>query len=137
MSQTNIELVRSAYESFEHTGQFAAHLATADFVWDMSKFSGWPEQQLYDGAEGAEQFLREWVAAWEDWRLELEALHDAGDRVVTIVRQHGRSRTTGMPVDMHFAQVWSLRDGAMARMEMYADTEEALRAVGLDPSALD
>ena len=137
MSQTNVELVRSAYESFERTGQFAAHLATADFVWDMSKFSGWPEQQLYDGAEGAEQFLREWVAAWEDWRLELEALHDAGDRVVTIVRQHGRSRTTGMPVDMHFAQVWSLRDGAMACMEMYADTEEALRAVGLDPSALD
>jgi ketosteroid isomerase-like protein len=137
MSQTNVELVRSAYESFERTGQFAAHLATADFVWDMSKFSGWPEQQLYEGAEGAEQFLREWVAAWEDWRLELEALHDAGDRVVTIVRQHGRSRTTGMPVDMHFAQVWSLRDGTMARMEMYADTEEALRAVGLDPSALD
>jgi ketosteroid isomerase-like protein len=137
MSQTNVELVRSAYESFERTGQFAAHLATADFVWDMSKFSGWPEQQLYEGAEGAEQFLREWVAAWEDWRLELEALHDAGDRVVTIVRQHGRSRTTGMLVDMHFAQVWSLRDGAMARMEMYADTEEALRAVGLDPSALD
>jgi len=137
MSQTNVELVRGAYESFERSGQFAAHLATADFVWDMSKFSGWPEQQLYEGAEGAEQFLREWVAAWEDWRLELEALHGAGDRVVTIVRQHGRSRTTGMLVDMHFAQVWSLRDGAMARMEMYADTEEALRAVGLDPSALD
>jgi ketosteroid isomerase-like protein len=137
MSQANVELVRSAYDSFERTGQFAAHVATTDFVWDMSKFSGWPEQQLYEGAEGAEQFLREWVAAWEDWRLELEALHDAGDRVVAIVRQHGRSRTTGMPVDMHFAQVWSLKDGAMARMEMYADTEEALRAVGLDPSALD
>src|SRR3989440_3750090 len=137
MSQPNVELVRSAYESFERSGRFAAHVATVDFVWDMSKFSGWPEQQLYEGPEGAEQFLREWVAAWEDWRLELEALHDAGDRVVTIVRQHGRSRTTGMPVDMHFAQVWSLRDGAMARMEMYAETEEALRAVGLDPSALD
>ena len=137
MSQPNVELVRSAYESFERSGRFAAHVATVDFVWDMSKFSGWPEQQLYGGAEGAEQFLREWVAAWEDWRLELEALHDAGDRVVTIVRQHGRSRTTGMPVDMHFAQVWSLKDSAMARMEMYADTEEALRAVGLDPSALD
>ena len=137
MSQPNVELVRSAYESFERSGRFAAHVATVDFVWDMSKFSGWPEQQLYEGAEGAERFLREWVAAWEEWRLELEALHDAGDRVVAIVRQHGRSRTTGMPVDMHFAMVWSLRDGAMARMEMYADTEEALRAVGLDPAALD
>ena len=137
MTRENVELVRSGYAWFERTGRFAAHLATVDFVWDMSKFAGWPEQQLYEGPEGAEHFLREWVAAWEDWRLEVESLQDAGDTVVAIVRQHGRSRTTGMPVDMHFAQVWSLRDGAMAGMEMYADTEEALRAVGLDPSALD
>ena len=137
MTRENVELVRSGYASFERTGRFAAHLATVDFVWDMSKFSGWPEQQLYEGPEAAEHFLREWLAAWEDWRLEVESLQDAGDTVVAIVRQHGRSRTTGMLVDMHFAQVWSLRDGAMARMEMYADTEEALRAVGLDPAALD
>ena len=137
MSAENVELVRRGYEDFAEGMRITGDQTTSDFVWDMSKFSGWPEQQLYEGSEGAEHFLREWLAAWEDWRLEVESLQDAGDTVVAIVRQHGRSRTTGMPVDMHFAQVWSLRDGAMARMEMYADTEEALRAVGLDPAALD
>ena len=32
---------------------------------------------------------------------------------------------------MHFAQVWTLRDGEQLRMEMYADPQEALDAVGL------
>ena len=38
---------------------------------------------------------------------------------------------TGLPVEMHFAQVWTVRDGRQTRMEMYADPDEALRAVGL------
>jgi len=32
---------------------------------------------------------------------------------------------------MHFAQVWTLRDGKQLRMEMYASPAEALEAVGL------
>ena len=36
-----------------------------------------------------------------------------------------------MPVEMSFAQVWTLRDGKQARMEMYSDRDEALAAAGL------
>jgi ketosteroid isomerase-like protein len=97
----------------------------------MSNFHGWPEQEVYEGVEGAEAFLSEWTAAWDDWELEVEALRDAGDKVVALVRQRGRSRAAGMPVDMSFAQVWTLRDGMQARMEMYSDPNEALEAVGL------
>jgi ketosteroid isomerase-like protein len=137
MSRENVELVGSNYESFEATRQFAAQFASDDFVWDMSKFSGWPEEQLYEGPEGAERFLQEWSAAWEDWTLEVESLHDAGDRVVAVMRQQGRSQASGISVDMSFAQVWTIEGGKMTRMEMYSDSAEALRAVGLDPSGLD
>ena len=64
--------------------------------------------------------------------LEVEELHDAGDRVVAIHRQHGRSRSTGIRADMSFAMVWTLRDGKQERMEMYSDVGEALKAVGLE-----
>ncbi len=37
-----------------------------------------------------------------------------------------------MPVDMSFAQVWTVRDGKQTRMDMYSDPEEALQALGLD-----
>ena len=132
MSQENVEIVRGGYERFASTGQFDADIATPDFVWDMSNFHGWPEQQVYEGVEGAGTFLGGWLAAWDDWELEVEAFHDAGDRVVALVRQRGRSKTAGMPVEMYFAQVWTLRDGKEARMEMYSDTPEALKAVGLE-----
>ena len=66
-----------------------------------------------------------------DWELEPESFHDAGDRVVVLLHQRARSKSTGMPVEMSFAQIWILRDGKRTRMEMYSDTAEALRAAGL------
>jgi len=75
--------------------------------------------------------LRAWLAAREDWRLEVESLHDAGDKVVAVVRQQGRAKATGMRVDMTFAQVVTVRDGQQVRMQMYADPSEAFDAVGL------
>jgi ketosteroid isomerase-like protein len=131
MSQANVEIVRDGYERFRATGEFADEIATEDFAWDMSNFHGWPEQQIYEGAAGARTFLREWTDAWEDWELEIDALHDAGDSVVALLRQRGRSKAAGMPVEMSFAQVWTLRDGKEARMEMYSDPAEALEAAGL------
>ena len=131
MSQGNVEVVRRGYEQFQATGQFVEGIVTADFVWDMSNFLGWPEQQVYEGVEGARSFLGDWAAAWDDWEFEVEALHDAGDRIVAVMRQRGRSKLTGAPVEMSLAQVWTLRDGKEARMDMYSDPAEALQAVGL------
>jgi ketosteroid isomerase-like protein len=131
MSQANVEIVRDGYEAFRARGEFAEELVAPDFVWDMSTFRGWPEQQIYEGPQGARSFLTNWADAWEDWQMEVEALHDAGDRVVAVVRQRGRSKTTGLPVDMCFAMVWTVRDGKNTRMEMYADPAEAIEAVRL------
>jgi ketosteroid isomerase-like protein len=131
MSRENVEIVRAAYEQFAITGRLAAEISTPDFAWDMSNFHGWPEQQVYEGVAGAEAFLTAWTAAWDDWTLEVESLHDAGEKIVALVRQRARSKAAGMPVDMFFAQVWTVRDGRQARMEMYSDPDEALTALGL------
>jgi ketosteroid isomerase-like protein len=131
MSQQNVEIVRESFARFVATGEFTTDLATDDFAWDMSNYHSWPEQQVYEGVDGARAFISEWLDAWEDWELELEALHDAGDRVVAFVHQRGRSKEGGMPVEMSFAQVFTLRDGRQARMEMYSDRDEALAAAGL------
>jgi ketosteroid isomerase-like protein len=131
MSHENVEIVRTGYQRYLATGQFTDEIVTADFVWDMSNFHDWPEQQVYEGAAGARAFLRAWTDAWEDWVLEVDALHDAGERVVALMHQHARSKAAGMPVEMSFAMVWTLRGGKEARMDMYSDPDEALEAVGL------
>jgi len=131
VSQEGLDLIQRGYAHFAATGYLLDENLAPDFVWDMSKFRDWPEQETYEGVEGARAFLRDWTEAWDDWRLELDSLHDAGDKVVAIMRQHGKSKTTGLEVEMTFAQVWTVRDGKQARMEMYADPAEALAAVGL------
>ena len=133
MAMDNMEIVRRGYEHFAATGAMDPELTAADFVWDMSTFRGWPEQKTYAGLEGARRFLTDWSAAWESWELDLEQLIDAdGDRVLAIVSQRGRSRSSGLTVEMRFAQLWTLREGKQVRMEMYADPTEGRRAAGLD-----
>jgi ketosteroid isomerase-like protein len=131
MSEQNIEILRRGYEHFLATGDFQEEIIHPDFVWDMSTFRDWPEKQTYNGIDGAREFMRDWLEAWDDWRLEVESLHDAGDKVVAILRQRGRSKTTGVSVDMSFGQLWTIRDGVQTRMQMYADPAEALQAAGI------
>src|SRR6478672_4688797 len=116
MSQESVEIVRRGYEHFQATGDLHAQSAAPDFVWDMSKFGGVVDQQVYEGLEATRSFIQDWNDAWAHWEIEVDRFHDAGDQVVAVVRQRGRSKTTGMPVEMLFAQVWTVRDGRETRM---------------------
>ena len=131
MSRENVEIVRRGFDYFRRTRDFREDGIAPEFVWDMSTFRGWPEQQTYEGLEGAREFMRRWLDAWEDWQLDLEELHDAGDEVVVVLRQTGRSKSTGLEVDMTFAQVFTMEGGRQTRMRMYADPADALEAAGL------
>ena len=61
MSRENVEIVRIGYQRYLATGEFTDEIVTPDFVWDMSNFHGWPEQQVYVGADGARTFLKDWT----------------------------------------------------------------------------
>lgn len=126
MLAQNVEIIRPGYGHYLATGEVRAH---ADLVWDVSRL-GWPDQQVYSGIEGAMQFNAECAATRDDWELEVEEYLDAGERVVVIIDQSGRSKATGIPVEMRFAQVWTLRDGRTVRMQMFASVDEALEVVG-------
>ena len=128
MSEENVGIVRQGLEHFRKTGDFLDEDFAPEFVWDMSTFRGWPEQKTYEGIEGAREFIRTWADAWE---LDVVGLQDAGDRVVAVMRQRGRAKSTGLAVDMTFAQVFTIEGGREIRMQMYADPAEAIEAVGL------
>ena len=136
MSQENVEVVRRGWEHFLTTGEPLEEILAPGFVWDMSTFREFSMLGThYEGAEGMRRFMEEWTEPFEDWQIEVEAVLDAGEKVVTVCTQNARSKTTGMPVDMRFGMVFTLRDGLQTRMEMYADPNEALAAAGLAPPA--
>jgi ketosteroid isomerase-like protein len=131
MSQENLDLLRRGYEHVGRTGAFPPEAAHPDFVWDATTFRGGMLPETCVGVDETNAWLAEWLEGFEHWSLDIEEVFDAGDRVVTIVRQRARAKHGGPEVEMHIAQVWTFRDGLIARMNMYADREEALEAAGL------
>jgi ketosteroid isomerase-like protein len=132
-----MEIVRRGFEHFRKTRDFSDGTRSSELVWDMSKFNGWPEQQIYDGIEGAESFIRDWTSAFDDWTIELEDIRDAGDdKVVVVFHQRGHSKTTGMLVDMLLGAVYTVRGGRQIRVALYSNPSEALQAVGLEEWAM-
>jgi ketosteroid isomerase-like protein len=131
MSQENLDLVRRGFEQVVKTGELLPEAVHHDFVLDTTTFRGAIRPGIFVGVDEANEWLAEWISSFEDWAVDVEEVFDAGDRLVTIARQHGRAKHGGPEVEMRFAQVWTFRDGLIARTEMYADRSEALEAAGL------
>ncbi len=131
MSQENVEIVRAAYQHFRARGTFFDGFTSPDMVWDMSRYAGWVERDVYYGIEGEQEMAADWTAVWGPWEVEIDALVDAGERVIAVLCQRSRSELTGLPVVRVIAEVWTMRDGRATRMEGYSTPGGALRACGL------
>ena len=106
-------------------------LAHPDFVWDTTTFRGGIQLATCVGIDETNRWLAEWLEGFDTWSIEVLEVVEAGDQVVTVSRQRAKPKHGGPEVEMRLAQVWTFRDGLIARMEMYADRAEALRAVGV------
>ena len=85
----------------------------------------------YPCCEGYAEFMSSWMEPWSEWEFEPLEFLDAGDDVVVVALQRGKPKSGGPTVVMQLAQVWTVRDGTLVRMRMYASKAEALEAVGL------
>lgn len=87
----------------------------------------------FRGVDGFIEGWREWLTPFAEYRVSLEQIIPAGDRVVSLVSQTGRTRHGGVPVPSPpAAAVWTLRDGQLARVVFYLDRAEAAEAEGFD-----
>jgi ketosteroid isomerase-like protein len=103
-----------------------------EIVWDQTRAPASELSSVYHGHDGIRQFFRSWLAPFESYHAHAEEFMDAGEAVVVRIRQGGRGRQSGVDVDMPpYWQVYRLRDALVARIEVYRDYADALKAVGL------
>ena len=99
--------------------------------WDGTNTLIFDISRVYHGREGVRQYWREWLSAWETVQFEYE-LVDAGDRVVALIDQRMRGRSTGIEVPLgKYAHVYTFKDGLIVHWKLYESQSEALEAVGL------
>ncbi len=83
------------------------------------------------GMEGFRTFWLDWLAPWATYRTEPEEAVDLGERVLVLSHSFGRLEGSTQEVKEVPAAVWTVRDGKIARVDLYLDRAEALKAVGL------
>ena len=129
MSQENVEALRRAYDKWAQGDFSAQELFDPDIetVWAADL----PDRHVDRGVEALWTSWREWLSAWDAFRLEAEAFLPADDKVVVLIVVRGRGKGSGADVTTGGAHVWTMKRGKALRVEAYIDRAEALKAAGL------
>ena len=86
-------------------------------------------------AEGIDGFIgiwKEWSSAWESWIVtpsDFVAVDE--ERVLVPMEIRARSRTQGVEITIEGANLITIRDGRLTRVELFLRRETALEAAGL------
>ena len=142
MSRENVEFVKAMYprpdtdivamfrdeRTFVQLGEAMRPILTDDFE-SAAVFPG--ETRTYAGLEGLRKNWLDWLEPWATYRTAIDELIDAGDRVVLMLRDHGRREDMDAEVEIIGASIATIRDGKLARWEDYTDRAVALEAAGL------
>ncbi len=158
MSQENVELVRRLYpgpvdvavalsdpQIFEAMRIEIEPLMHSDFetVGDPRNLFrlGGRDVELPEGsfsrlnARGIDGFVavfRDWLSAWESWiATPIEFIDVDERRVLVTLDVRARSKTHQVEVPIESANLLTLRDGKIARVELFMRRAEALEAAGL------
>jgi hypothetical protein len=132
MASANLELVRSIYAAWEGGDFSATEWAhpEIEFVRGDSLFA-----RSSKGLSGMAEGWRDWLSAWEEFRVEAEEFRELDDeRVLVLSRFGGRGKTSGLEVGQvspKGASVFHIRSGKVERLIVYGDREKALAELGL------
>ncbi len=129
MSEENVETMRAILDRTAQ-GDFSRWLddVTDDFVFVTSP-------DVPDAGTYQEEAAREWVTAWVEsfvgHTIEGSDFIDAGDKVFYEIFQRGRPPGSKVAVEGRWWVVNTFREGAIARVEVFDERDQALEAAGL------
>jgi ketosteroid isomerase-like protein len=110
----------------------ASHISFAHADYE-SVLKGLPDgDKTYVGADGERALWLDWLAPWVSYRVGAEEYVDLGERVLVRSYAFGRSEASTAEVKLTHGDIWTIRDGKLARVEYYTSRAEALKAAGLE-----
>ena len=128
-SHEDAEIVKAAMESFNEGGVEAViEYLDPDVEWVAPR--EWLEEPVYYGHDGVRTVSAIWREIFDDYRLDLEEIIDAGDHVVALVTRRGCIKRSGDPIEQRIGYDWTIRDGKGVRVQAYFSWEDALAAAG-------
>jgi len=126
----NLDLVRSIYAAWEHGDYSSVEWAHPEIEFIIAEG---PSPGRWTGVAGMTEGWTNWLGAWEDFRAEAEEYRVLdSERILVLVHNSGRGRTSGLAVDQHsVANLFQIRGGRVTRFVLYWDSDRALADLGL------
>jgi ketosteroid isomerase-like protein len=131
MSEENVAVV----EQFEHAfvrGDMdeVLSLLTDDIV--VHEAPSLPYPGDHRGHDGFLKLADAFLAVWEiKTPLDLDIIDAGEDRVIVLVKFDVEARATGRPLTLRLAEIYTVRDGKIADLDVYyRDTAAILEATG-------
>ena len=137
-STTNLDLVRSIFAAMER-GDFVSSVEWADPEVDWVIADG-PEPSSLKGVTAYLEWWRDFLIAWEGYRIKVDEYRELDDdRVLVLLHSGGgRGRTSGLELGEHGgggAAILHIRAGKVTRVVTYFNRERAFADLGLAPEA--
>jgi ketosteroid isomerase-like protein len=132
VSEENVEIVRRAYVALSQGEEDTLReMAAPEFVVDFSRRL--VEPAVLRGRDEALAALGQIREPWDDWPVwEPQELIEAGDKVLAFIRTTARGKGSGVEVEAHVWNLWTIRDGKLVDLTYFGDDRAAaLEAAGL------
>jgi ketosteroid isomerase-like protein len=128
---TNVEIVVGQFDDVNARNFVAAMAAYAEDVTLVVYGLDTGDPELLEETVTGKAAVGEWFGDWfrqfgADYRIEVDESRGSGDHVFLVATHHGRGRTSGVPVKVQLAYVYEVRQGKIARLQMWTDREAAL-----------
>jgi steroid delta-isomerase-like uncharacterized protein len=132
MSEENVELVRALTEAANRVDiDGGAALLAPDVVWEENaELPGL--KRVYRGRDEFRRWAEEMLEIFESPRQELNRITElSGNRVFTesVLTAHGKG--SGVPAELRYWTLYWIKNGKIARRQVFWNRAEALEAAGL------
>ena len=133
ITSANLDLVRSIFVAWERGDFRETNWAHREI---QHEFADGPNPGAFTGMAGMAEGWREFLAAWENYRVVADEYRELDDeRVLVFHHRTGRGKASGMELgEMRTggANLLYVRDGKVTKMVIYFHRDRALADLGLE-----
>ena len=129
MSEENVEQAYRSIDAFNRRDLDAFLAVMDENVESVSRIVA-IEGGLH-GHEGVRRWWESWLAAFPDYKLEVQEVRDLGDVVLSVIRAVGHGGGSALPFQDDVFHVSRWRDAKCVWWQVVYTEAEALKAAGL------
>jgi ketosteroid isomerase-like protein len=133
VSHANVEIVRQIFAAWERRDPgMGVELLDPSIELDSTQSEWFPEVQgVFHGHEGVQLFWGRFFELMVEMDYAVENIIDAGDEVLVQFTAGGRGRQSGAPFQRRLVNVYTLEQGRVTRLRIFASLADATAAVGI------